>query len=81
MFQVCDFCAKCNFDAVDVTSYFFPGYPNAPDDKFIIALKRHAFDLGLAISGTGVRNDFTTADKAVREEGVKRLKTWIEVDC
>ncbi len=79
LFQVCDFCAKCEFDAVDVTGYFFPGYPDAPDDKYIIALKRHAFDLGLAISGTGVRNDFTTADKAVRDEGVKRLKTWIEV--
>jgi sugar phosphate isomerase/epimerase len=79
LFQVCDFCAKQNFDAVDVTGYFFPGYPNAPTDGYIYKLKRHAFDLGLAISGTGVRNDFTTADKAVRDEGVVRLKTWIEV--
>ena len=79
LFQACDFCAKCDFDAVDLTGYFFPGYPNAPDDKYIIALKRHAFDLGLAISGTGVRNDFTTSNKVVREEGIKRIKTWIEV--
>lgn len=79
LFQVCDFCAKCDFDAVDLTGYFFPGYPNAPEDKYLIALKRHAFDLGLAISGTGVRNDFTAADKSVRDEGVKRIKTWIEV--
>jgi sugar phosphate isomerase/epimerase len=79
LFGVCDFCAKCGFDAVDLTGYFFPAYPNAPEDKYIIALKRHAFDLGLAISGTGVRNDFTAADKSVREEGVLRLKTWIEV--
>jgi len=79
LFQLCDFCAKCNFDAIDVTGYFFPGYPEAPDDKYVIALKRHAFDLGLAISGTGVRNDFTTADKSVRNEGVNRLKKWIEV--
>ncbi|NQX01344.1 sugar phosphate isomerase/epimerase [bacterium] len=79
LFQLCDFCAKCNFDAVDLTGYFFPGYPNAPEDKYLISLKRHAFDHGLAISGTGVRNDFTTADKAVRDEGVQRIKTWIEV--
>ena len=79
LFQVCDFCAKENFDAVDLTGYFFPGYPQAPDDSYIFKLKRHAFDLGLAISGTGVRNDFTAADKAVRAEGVQRLKTWIEV--
>lgn len=79
LFQVCDFCAEHNFDAVDVTGYFFPGYPNAPKDEYIYRLKRHAFDLGLAISGTGVRNDFTAADQGVRAEGVARIKTWIEV--
>jgi sugar phosphate isomerase/epimerase len=79
LFGLCDFCAECNFDAVDLTAYFFPGYPNAPADQFLFALKRHAFDRGLAISGTGVRNDFTTADPSVRVEGIQRLKTWIEV--
>lgn len=79
LFQVCDFCAKHDFDAVDLTGYFFPGYPNAPEDDYIFRLKRHAFDRGLAISGTGVRNDFTAADKAVRTEGIQRIKTWIEV--
>ena len=79
LFQVCDFCAKTDFEAVDVTGYFFPSYPKVPDDTYIYQLKRRAFDLGLAISGTGVRNDFTTADKAVRAEGVARIKAWIEV--
>lgn len=79
LFGVCDFCAQVGFDAVDLTGYFFPGYPKAPDDSYLISLKRHAFNLGLAISGTGVRNDFTAADPAIRAEGVDRLKTWIEV--
>jgi sugar phosphate isomerase/epimerase len=79
LFGVCDFCAKHGFDAVDLTGYFFPGYPNAPTDQYIFKLKRHAFNLGLALSGTGVRNDFTTADAKVRAEGVHRVKTWIEV--
>jgi sugar phosphate isomerase/epimerase len=79
LFQVCDFCAKVNFDAVDLTGYFFPGYPQVPDDRYIVKLKRHAFELGLGISGTGVRNDFTAADQAVRAEGVQRIKNWIEV--
>jgi sugar phosphate isomerase/epimerase len=79
LFQVCDFCARHDFDGVDVTGYFFPGYPKAPTDDYIFRLKRHAFDLGLGISGTGVRNDFTTADPGVRAEGVQRIKTWIEV--
>jgi len=79
LFQVCDFCAKVNFDAVDVTGYFFPGYPKAPDDSYIFKLKRHAFDLGLAISGTGVRNDFSLADFARRKQEVQLVKDWIEV--
>lgn len=79
LFGVCDFCAETGFDAVDLTGYFFPGYPKAPDDAYVIRLKRHAFNLGLAISGTGVRNDFTAADPAIRAEGVARIKAWIEV--
>jgi sugar phosphate isomerase/epimerase len=79
LFGACDFCAKVGFDAIDLTGYFFPGYPQAPADDYLIRLKRHAFNLGLAISGTGVRNDFTAAAPATRAEGVQRIKTWIEV--
>lgn len=79
LFQVCDFAAKVGFDAVDLTGYFFTGYPQAPADSYVYRLKRHAFNLGLDLSGTGVRNDFTTADPATRADGVARLKTWIEV--
>ncbi len=79
LFEVCDFCARHDFDAVDLTGYFFPGYPQAPTDSYLLKLKRHAFDLGLAISGTGVRNDFVAAEKSVRREGIERIKTWIEV--
>ncbi|MCX6942709.1 MAG: sugar phosphate isomerase/epimerase, partial [Verrucomicrobia bacterium] len=79
LFGACDFCAKAGFDAIDVTGYFFPGYPAAPARDYLIRLKRHAFNLGLAISGTGVRNDFTAANPATRAEGVQRIKDWIEV--
>lgn len=79
LFQLCDYCAKHDFEAIDPTGYFFPGYPGVPDDAYIHALKRHAFDRGLAISGTGVRNDFTASDPAVRADGVKRVKAWVEV--
>jgi len=74
LFKVCDFCAEHGFDGVDVTGYFFPGYPGVPDDGYLIRLKRHVFNLGLCFSGTGVRNDFTAADPRVRAEGVQRIK-------
>lgn len=79
LFGVCDYCAENGIDAVDLTGYFFPGYPAAPPHDYLVRLKRHIFDLGLDISGTGVRNDFTAANEAVRAEGVARVKTWIEV--
>ncbi|BCS31263.1 xylose isomerase [Luteitalea sp. TBR-22] len=79
LFGVCDFCAELGSDAVDLTGYFFPGYPASPADDYLRRLKRHTFDCGLAISGTGVRNDFTAADPGVRAEGVARIRTWIEV--
>jgi sugar phosphate isomerase/epimerase len=79
LFGVCDFAATQNFDAVDLTGYFFPGYPKPPTDAYINRIKRHTHDLGLAISGTGVSNDFTAADKTVRTSGVDIIKDWIEV--
>ncbi|MEQ8838409.1 MAG: sugar phosphate isomerase/epimerase family protein, partial [Lacipirellulaceae bacterium] len=79
LFGVCDFCASLDIDAVDLTGYYFPGYPDAPTDDYIFHLKRHVFDLGLEVSGTGVRNDFVVDDEAVRREGIQRVKTWIEV--
>src|SRR5436853_2719138 len=60
LMQLVDFCAKYKFDAIDPTGYFFPGYPAAPTDSVIDGLKKKCADLGVAISGTGVRNNFTT---------------------
>jgi sugar phosphate isomerase/epimerase len=79
LIQVCEFAAKCKFDGFDATGYFFPRYPERPTDAYIDELKKRAGDLGIGISGTGVRNNFTTADKAVRAEGVKHIKEFVEV--
>ena len=79
LFGVCDFCAKHDIEAVDLTGYFIPGYPKPPPDAYISRMKRYVHDRGLVISGTGVRNDFAVADKGVRAEGVRLTKEWIEV--
>ena len=72
------FCADKGFAAVDITAYYFPGYPLAPKDDFLYHVKRKAFSLGLEISGTGVRNDFTDPDPQKRKESVTLVKNWIE---
>lgn len=79
LLELIDFCAKQGFEGIDPTGYFFPGYPNVPDDKFVEQFKRRAAEAGVGISGTGVRNNFTTADKVVRTAAVQHIKEWVEV--
>jgi sugar phosphate isomerase/epimerase len=79
LFDLVDFCSKNNIDGCDPTGYFFPTYPTPPDDTYINSLKRHAFEMGVGISGTGVRNNFTTADKSLRDFSVQKIKNWVEV--
>jgi sugar phosphate isomerase/epimerase len=79
LMEVLEFAAKTGFDGFDPTGYYFPGYPAVPGNEYVDALKRRAADLGLGISGTGVRNNFTTADKSVRDDGVAHIKEWVEV--
>jgi sugar phosphate isomerase/epimerase len=73
-----DICAEIGFEGVDITGYYFPGYPNVPPDDYLYHIKRKAFRLGLDISGTGVRNDFTDPDKRKRNEHVTLVKNWID---
>lgn len=77
--EVVDYCAKHGLDCLDATGYYFAGYPNVPADDFLRALKRRAFVNGVVISGTGVRNDFSTVDAAARQADVQLVKNWIDV--
>lgn len=79
LFDLLDECARLDFDAVDPTGYFFPGYPEVPSRQFVNKFKRRAFELGLAISGTGIRNDFSTSDKEKRSADIELTKKWINV--
>jgi len=76
--ELMEFCADTGFEGVDITAYYFKGYPQVPPDEYLFDIKRKAFKAGLEITGTGVRNDFTIADKAKREQEVQLVKNWIE---
>ncbi len=79
LMELLDFCAELNFDAIDPTGYFFPGYPKPPTEQYLNDFKRRAFVRGLDISGTGVRNNFAQADKQKRAADVRHVKEWVEV--
>ena len=74
-----DFCAGKGFDGVDITGYYFKGYPVVPSDEYIYHIKQKAFRLCLDLGCTGVRNDFTWSDPAKRAEEKKLVKDWVVV--
>ncbi len=79
LFDVLDFAAKYKVDAIDPTGYFWPQFPNPPDDAYLNDFKQKAKDLGIAVSGTGARNDFAQADPAARAHDVGIVTAWAEV--
>ena len=72
-----EFCALHKIDGVDLTGYYFPGYPKVPSDEYLFNLKRKAFRLGVDISGSGVRNDFSNPDQNSRNADIVLIKNWI----
>src|SRR3954447_8281013 len=57
----------------------FPGIRKYRRTNTSTTSNRRAFELGLGISGTGVRNNFTTSDKSVRDASVQHIRQWVEV--
>jgi sugar phosphate isomerase/epimerase len=77
--DVIDYCAQHDIDGVDLTGYYFTGYPKVPADEYIYHLKRKAYLDGVTINGTGVRNDFTLPSAASRSGEIQLVKDWIGV--
>lgn len=77
--ELIDFCAREGFDAIDMTGYYFPGYPEIPSDEYIYRLKNKAHRAGVDISGTGIRNEFGDPDASKRAADIALVKKWIEV--
>jgi sugar phosphate isomerase/epimerase len=81
LIELAEFCAKLDFDAIDPTAYYFPGYRERtpPPEKFLFDLKKRCFELGLGISGTGTGNNFTVADKAARAKDREWVMRTVEM--
>lgn len=77
--ELVEFCAMTGFDAVDMTGYYFSTYPGTPTNEEIYRFKRKCHEWGISISGTGVRNEFSYADKAALEKEIDLVLRWIEV--
>jgi sugar phosphate isomerase/epimerase len=76
-FNLLDWCAAQKIKGIDPTAYFFPTYPEVPSDEYLVKFKNRAAELGIVITGTGIRNDFASPDSNVRRAGIELAKKWI----
>jgi sugar phosphate isomerase/epimerase len=77
--ELIDFCSQIGFEGIDLTGYYFPGYPQVPSDEFLFKIKRRAHLAGLSFSGTGIKNDFAQLDPEKRKKDIQLVKDWIIV--
>jgi len=70
------FATETGFEAVDLTAYYIPGYPEVPPDEVLFDIKKMAFRYGVNIAGTGVRNDFALTDPGDRAKEVQLVNNW-----
>lgn len=78
-FDMMEFAAEIGLNAVDLTGYYFPSYPETPTNSELFQLKRKALKLGLNISWTGIRNDFSNPDPEARKADRQMIRKWLEV--
>ena len=70
-----DYCADQELEGAELTSYYID---QKIDKAGLVALKRHAFLRGIAISGTAVGNEFTLPKGEKRDSQIIHVKKWID---
>lgn len=75
LFDFANLAADMGLDAIEPTSYYFPA--DAGMDYFH-KLQRHAFLLGLDISGTSVGNNFCVPPGPERDKNLKLVRDWVD---
>ncbi len=80
-----DWAHQAGFDAVFIPFYYVPGYsntgmptlPTAQISAYVQQLKARAAADGLAITGTGIFNDFASPDPSAVALDVQRMEFWL----
>jgi len=75
LFGFVDRAADLSLDAVEPTSYYFP---EDVTTDYLHRLRRHAFELGLDVSGTAVMNDFCSPPGAELDRDLAHVRAWID---
>ncbi len=75
LFGFIDWCARIGLSGAELTSYYFP----EPFDRaYLRRLRKRAFDSGVTVTGTAVRNNFCLPPGSERERHVRHVNQWID---
>lgn len=75
LFEYVNLAADMGLDAVEPTAYYFP---QDVTTDYLHRPKRHAFVLGLDISGTAIGNNFCLPPGPKRDEQLAHTRLWID---
>lgn len=75
LFDFANLAADLGLDAIEPTGYYFPEDVDRP---YCQKLQRHAFLLGLDISGTAIMNDFCIPPGAEADKEMAHVHQWID---
>jgi len=70
-----DDCAKMGLEGTELTSYYFPKEVTA---DYVHDLRKHAFRLGLDVSGTAIGNEFGHPKGEKRDAEIAKTKQWCD---
>ena len=76
LFGFIDWCAEMDLAGAELTSYYFKKDFDAP---YLRELRRRAFNRGVTVSGTAIRNNFCMSDGPEKQKEIDGVKRWI--DC
>lgn len=75
LFSFIDWCAELDLAGTELTSYYFKeGF----DKRYLHELKRRAFDNGVTVSGTAVRNNFCLPKGPDKQKEIDHVKQWVD---
>ena len=80
LLKVLEFAAKNKFEGFDATGYYFPELSRSAERFLHQRIEKAGGRLSeWASAASGVRDNLTTSDKAVRAAAVQHIKEWVEV--
>ncbi len=75
LFRFIDWCAEMHLGGAELTSYYFA---EDFDSAYLRRLRHRAFQNGVTVSGTAIRNNFCLPPGPEKDSQIQHVRTWID---